>query len=467
MISASLHPEPVRAACKPRGRFAFGLTPRTIWLLAAGLALALPGFFSARLGYGMLIWDALVLVAALWTACVCPLRNRSPWSAHGATRLRSIAQPKSKSPWSRTAELFFECRIVDDLPEALVAVPSTRSLRVYPRVRATLRYTIEPRERGDVTAGSVYLRYRSLLGLIDNGPWRRSSRPCASIPRCGKARTRRFFSRAAARSICNCARSRERGLGRDFESLREYLEGDDLRDICWTATARRGQLITRRYQTERSQAVWIVLDAGRLLQGRILRDTDDPERRGYSKLDYACSTAVALAQLALFSGDRVGLLVYGQHVQQRVLPGRGPAHLRQIVEALAQARAEISEADHLRATATLNRWQPRRALILWITDLAETAMRPEVIDGAMQLLRRHVLLFVAMAQPDVEAIAKGRPKNVEQMFRASAAQELVMRRELLLARLRDQGALTLDLDPEQLTSAVLNQYLKVKERAMV
>ena len=94
----------------------------------------------------------------------------------------------------------------------------------------------------------------------------------------------------------------------------------------------------------------------------------------------------------------------------------------------------------------MNRWQPRRALILWITDLAETAMRPEVIDGAMQLLHRHVLLFVAMAQPDVEAIANARPRNVEQMFRASAAQELTGRRELLLARLREQGALTLDLE---------------------
>jgi len=83
------------------------------------------------------------------------------------------------------------------------------------------------------------------------------------------------------------------------------------------------------------------------------------------------------------------------------------------------------------------------------------------------LLHRHVLLFVAMAQPDVEAIANARPKTVEQMFRASAAQELTSRRELLLARLREQGALTLDLDPAQLTAAVLNQYLKVKERAMV
>jgi uncharacterized protein (DUF58 family) len=104
---------------------------------------------------------------------------------------------------------------------------------------------------------------------------------------------------------------------------------------------------------------------------------------------------------------------------------------------------------------------------LWVTDLAETAMRPEVIDGAMQLLRRHVLLFVAMAQPEVELIAQIRPKSVDEMFRAAAAQEMTGRRELLLARLHEQGALTLDLNPEALTSSVLNQYLTVKERAMV
>ena len=467
MISASLHPETVRATCKPRGRFAFGLTPRTIWLLVGGLALALPGFFSARLGYGMLVWDALVLVAALWDGMRLPapqaITVERSWS--NAPSLSSTTEIEIAV--EQNGATILDCRIVDDLPEALVGVPATRSLRAYPRVRAALRYAIDPRDRGDVTTGSVYLRYRSLLGLIDKWAMAPLEQTVRVYPALRQGEDQEIFLARGRQIDLELRQVRERGLGRDFESLREYLEGDDLRDICWTATARRGQLITRRYQTERSQAVWIVLDAGRLLQGRILRDTDDEQRRGYSKLDYACSTAVALAQLALYSGDRVGLLVYGQHVQQRVLPGRGPAHLRLIVEALAQARAETSEADHLRATATLNRWQPRRALILWITDLAETAMRPEVIDGAMQVLRRHVLLFVAMAQPDVEAIAKGRPKNVEQMFRAAAAQELVMRRELLLARLRDQGALTLDLDPDQLTSAVLNQYLKVKERAMV
>lgn len=467
MISSSLHPEPIRAACIPRGRFAFGLTQRAIWLLAAGLLLAMPGFFHASWGLGMVEWDSLVLLAIILDGLRLPAAQRITIERSWSNAPALDSETEIQLAIEHDAKTILECNLTDDLPDALVAEPATRNLRVFPRVHATLRYKLEPRERGDVRTGAVYIRFGSALGLVERWAVAPLDQPVRVYPALRQGEDQEIFLARGRQVEMQLRRARERGLGRDFESLREYLDGDDLRDVCWTATARRGQLVTRRYQTERSQAVWIVLDAGRLLRGRILNDPDVPVRRGHSKLDYACSTAVALAQLALFSGDRVGLLVYGQHVQQRVLPGRGHAHLRQIVEALAQARAELSEADHLRATAVLNRWQPRRALILWITDLAETAMRPEVIDGAMQLLRRHVLLFVAMAQPDVSAIANARPRNVEEMFRASAAQELTSRRELLLARLRDQGALTLDLDPAQVTSAVLNQYLRVKERAMV
>ena len=467
MINASLHPDTVRATCSPRGRFAFGLTPRAIWLLVAGLLLALPGFFDWRLAYGMLVWDGLVIAAALWDGMRLPAPQLIAVDRSWNNAPSLDSETEIDLGVEQSGATILDCRIIDDLPDAFVATPATQRLRVYPNVRACLRYRLEPRERGDAQTGAVYLRYSSLLGLMERWAMAPLEQTVRVYPALRQGEDQEIFLARGRQIDMQLRLAQQRGLGRDFESLREYLDGDDLRDVCWTATARRGQLITRRYQTERNQAVWIVLDAGRLLRGRILPDTNDPERWGHSKLDHACSTAVALAQLALYSGDRVGLLVYGQHIQQRVLPGRGPAHLRLIVEALAQAKAETGEADHLRATATLNRWQPRRALILWITDLAETAMRPEVIDGAMQLLHRHVLLFVAMAQPDVEAIANARPKNVAQMFRASAAQELTSRRELLLARLREQGALTLDLDPAHLTSAVLNQYLKVKERAMV
>jgi uncharacterized protein (DUF58 family) len=498
MISPSLHPDPVSAVCERRRRWGFGLTPRTIALLLAGFVWLVPGFWDWRLAFAMPAWDALVLLAALFDGLRLPAPAKLTASRSWSNAPALDSDTEIELTIESHGKTILDCRLVDDLPPALVAEPETLRLTAFPRVPATLRYRVEPRERGDWPTGWLYVRYRSGLGLLER--WARAplTQTVRVYPALRTGEEQQIFLARSRQIDLQLRRARQRGLGRDFESLREYREGDDLRDICWTASARRGSPITRQYQSERSQPVWIVLDCGRLMRSRVAAaqpaepscfvsghdfsraDTREkkagalaPEGKSrgdqqvHSKLDHACSTAVALAQLALYSGDRVGLLAYGQGIQQRLLPGRGAAHLRQFIESLAQVRAESGEADHLRATAVLSRLQPRRSLVLWITDLAETAMRPEVIDGALQLLRRHVLLFVAMAQPEVESIAQARPKNMEQMFRAAAAQEMAGRRELLLARLHEQGALTLDLDPEALTSSVLNQYLTVKERAMV
>ena len=478
MISSSLHPGPAHATCERRRRWSFGLTARSIGLLTAGFLFILPGFWESRLSYTMLIWDGVVLVAALFDGLRLPhvsqLTATRTWSNAPALDSETEIELTIENH-SRT---IVNCRLVDDLPPALVADPAMHRLTAFPRVPGRLRYRVEPQERGDCETGWLYVRYRSPLGLTERWAKAPLQQTVRVYPALRTTEEQQIFLARSRQIDLQLRLTRQRGLGRDFESLREYREGDDLRDICWTATARRGSLITRQYQTERSQPVWIVLDCGRLMRSRVAALARPSSRSGvdrgsfpqpqvHSKLDHACSTAVALAQLALYSGDRVGLLAYGQGIQQRLLPGRGSDHLRQLIELLAQVRSESSEADHLRATAVLNRLQPRRSLILWVTDLAETAMRPEVIDGAVQLLRRHVLLFVAMAQPEVELIARARPRNVEQMFRSAAAQEMAGRRELLLARLHEQGALTLDLNPESLTSSVLNQYLTVKERAMV
>jgi len=486
MVSPSLHPDPIRATCQPRRRLPYALTPRAIALLAVGFVWLVPGFWFPRLAYAFPAWAAIVLLAALLDGLRLPPANQLTATRSWSNAPALEGETEIELTLENQGRTLLDCRVVDDLPEALVAEPATHKLTAFPRISASLRYRAQPSQRGDWPTGWLYVRYRSPLGLAERWAMADLTQTVRVYPALRQGEQQQIFLARSRQLDLQLRRASQRGLGRDFESLREYRQGDDLRDICWTATARRGSPITRQYQTERSQAVWIVLDCGRLMRARVARS---PEAAGgfnprnapvdlsrasapdktppQSKLDHACTTAVALAQLALYAGDRVGLLAYGQGIQQRLLPGRGAAHLRQLIEALAQVRAEPSEADHLRATATLSRLQPRRALILWVTDLAESAMRPEVIDGAMQLLRRHVLLFVAMAQPEVESIAQARPNTVEQMFLSTAAQQMAARRSLLLARLHEQGALTLDLNPEALTSSVLNRYLMAKERAMV
>ena len=150
---------------------------------------------------------------------------------------------------------------------------------------------------------------------------------------------------------------------------------------------------------ERSQAIWLVLDCGRLLRARV---------GSISKLDAAVNTALTLSEAMLLSGDRVGLLAYGRNIQQRILPGRGSYHLRQIMEGLVDVREEARQADHLRALSVLLNSQKRRSLVVWLTDLSETAMTPEVVDSAMRLMPRHLVLFVVIGQPDLGKAASNR-----------------------------------------------------------
>lgn len=259
-------------------------------------------------------------------------------------------------------------------------------------------------------------------------------------------------------------RRRQHGHGREFESLRDYRQGDELRDICWTATARRHQLTTRVFEIERSQAVWIVLDAGRLLRAEVRQEKSDLP---LAKLDYAVNAALSLAQVATQCGDRVGLLAYGRTIQQNVAAGRGAAHLRNIVDCLAQVRGEPYEADHSRAARVLLTEQNRRCLVIWITDFAETPTTPEVIEYAMQMTRRHLLVFAGMSQPDLTALAHKSPETPAEMYRHAAALEITNRREVLLRGLRQRGVFAFELVPGLLASSIVNQYLDIKERSLL
>jgi len=249
--------------------------------------------------------------------------------------------------------------------------------------------------------------------------------------------------------------ARVRGIGREFESLREYQQGDEYRDICWTAAARRGKLVTRLYQIERSQMVWIVVDCGRLMRARVGE---------FSKLDHAVNSALSLAQVALYSGDRVGFVAYGRGIRHQLPAAKGRAHLRQLIERLALVHEEGAEADHLQMAGRLLSDQKRRSLIVWLTDLAETSMTPEVIEAASMMMPRHLVLFVVVGQPDLAQLAARTPKDESEMYEVAAAQEVVHRRELLLARLRERGALALEVTTGAVSPVLVNAYLQIKER---
>lgn len=459
-----LGPTAVIARAQKQGKLSFAFGSRFFVALLLGFVALGPAWWFRQAIAAMFLWDAVVLVAWLWDLLQLPrpeqLEVRRNWE-----KRPSLGVPGSVAiEIHNTANIAIRARVVDETPAQLRSAPPDLSILVKPRSSAEARYDVMPAERGDTKLGRIFLRYQSPLGLAERWAVAETRQTIRVLPNLEEARRQTLYLIRSRQVDLEKRRRRQRGLGREFDSLREYRDGDELRDISWTATARRRHLVTRVFQMERSQNVWLVLDAGRLLRAQVRQEGNAPR---FSKLDYAVNAALSLAQVALYCGDRVGVLAYGRKVQQNLYAARGAHHVRAIVESLAQVRAEGVESDHGRAVRALLNAQKRRSLVVWITDFAETATVPEVIEYAMQLTPRHLVVFAAMGQPDLKALAETIPTVAADMYRHGAALEISQRRDILMRGLRQRGVLALELMPGMLASSLVTQYLDIKERSLI
>ncbi len=489
-MQATLIPETVSAQAKSQGRFGriagFGLTARGLLLLLLGVLWALPAFFHPRWVWAMAAWDLLVLGLAAAEAWGLPAPESISVERQFGSAL-SVAQATEVTVTIRhTGRRVLEIGATDELHPALLQMPRTIHVRAFPMDTAKAAWTVVPNERGEFRLGKVFLRYRKALDLVERwavADLRQEVRVYAEMERGGEM----ALYLARIRQIEQQKRKlRLKGVGREFENLREYQVGDEMRNVSWTASARRGKLITRQFTTERSQQVWIVLDAGRLSRTSFplrprpmepadglreqMRPTEDEASAGVlhvTQLDQAAAAAGALAQVVMQSGDKIGLLAYGRAVQQRVPPGTGAGHLRRIVEALAHVRSEPAEANHMQAALQLLRLQRRRGLVVWITEMGETAYRPETADAAAELSRRHLVVLLLLRHPEMRVLAKTRPRSVKEMFAMTAAREVVEREALQVARLRSAGVLVVETTPGAVKASALNEYLAVKARGLL
>jgi len=453
--TSALTPEERESPAEPNGRTGFAFGRRSFLLAAVGLVWLGPAFLNPRFAFGILAWDVLLLIAALIDLYRLPRPKELVVTRRWSEAIALSVPGKVELLVRNTGHVGIVAEALDEIPAQLRDQVPQVEIRAAAGAEAAAKYDIEPVARGDHTLGDVFLRYQSPLRLAERWARARLAQTVRVYPNLQEVRQQSIHLARSRQIEMQQRRARTRGIGREFESLREYREGDEYRNICWSATARRGKLVTKLYQAERSQTIWVVIDCGRLMQARV---------RGFAKLDYAVNTALCLAEVALYSGDRVGLLAYDRAPTQRLLPQRGSEHLRLLMEKLVDLRTGALEADHLRAMGVLRNSQKRRSLVIWLTDLAETAMTPEVIDAALQLTPQHLLLFAVIGQPDLLEMARQDPTNAAGMYAASAAQEILQRRQVLLARMRDRGALLVEVDAAAMSAAVVNAYLDVKQQ---
>lgn len=350
--------------------------------------------------------------------------------------------------------------IRDAWPPSGRACPRAHKVDVAAGQQVRLVTTLSPVRRGDQTSDLVTARSVGPLGLAGRQtshrvPWRIRILPP-------------FLSRKHLPS--RLARLRElegntpvliRGQGTEFDSLREYVVGDDVRSIDWRATARRGDVVVRTWRPERDQRVVIVLDTGRTSAGRVGVDPTANDPAGWPRLDWFMDAALLLAALASRAGDHVDFLAHDRVTRAAVFNASRTELLAQLVEAMAPLEPALVESDARAMVSAVQRRVRRRAFVVLLTDLNASALDEGLMGVLPQLSTKHEVLIAAVADPRVEKLAAGRA-DAAQVYDAAAAERARNDRRSIAARLLRAGVDVVDAPPEDLAPALADHYLAMK-----
>lgn len=323
---------------------------------------------------------------------------------------------------------------------------------------AEFSYTLTPPRRGRYSFGRTAVRFRSKLGLLWCQTFLGRSESVKVYPNMRRAKEIELKALGAQSFLSVQRRAVLRGEGREFESMRDYVRGDELRHISWTATARRNKLTTRQYQIERDQTVIIAIDGGRLMTGRIADET---------KFDTAIHSSLALMSACSRAGDNCGLLVFGRRVKKFLPPKRGVEHMDAVLEALHDLEPELIEPSYARAFQYVASNTKKRAFVVILTDVIDKDSSKDLINSLKLLRPRHLPLVVTIGDRDLNTTVAARPKNIRDVFEQSAAEEIIHQRESALRLVETLGGLALDVTTQTLGPKLLEAYLRVKERGLL
>jgi uncharacterized protein (DUF58 family) len=430
-------------------RVRFAPTPRlALALLLAGLPF---------LAGGALTWLGIALNLILLTVAAADL-IRSRHCIEAVRKPGPVLSLGTDNPL--TVELRcpdggeVEVELKDDLPLHMEAAGAWPRIRLVGGKWQTAEHRVVPMRRGQYVVGPLHGRFHSPLRLWSRRVTWNMTDTVRVYPNLKAARQWEIAIRQG-RHLAGLKRARVRGAGTEFESLREYMPGDQYRAINWTATARSGELITTLYQVDRSQPIMLLVDAGRMMI---------PQVKGLSKLDHTLNAALLLATVAAERGDHCGLMLFGGEVKAFMPPRKGRGQVLGMVEALYDVAPEQVEPDYGRMIAWLRAKHKKRSLVVLFTDMVDPDISRGLIEHLSALAAHHVVMVVCLSDPELLALSQQSPRDSRGVYQKAAALDVLAQRAETKARLQSKGVLVVDVPPEEFSAAVVNQYLVVKEQ---
>ena len=331
------------------------------------------------------------------------------------------------------------------------------SLELAPGAGGSARLPLQPRRRGRIAVSRLWVRWTGPWRLVQQTRTIPVGREIDVLPNTRGVRgaALQYFSDEA---IFGAKVQRRRGEGTEFDSLRDFAPGMDHRVIDWKHTARHRKLLSKEFRTERNHHVILAFDTGYLM----LEPLD-----GVPRLDHAINAGLALAWVALQSGDLVGSYGFDAVVRQAVPPTRGVTGFARLLRATAGLDYHHEETNFTLGLAELGARLPHRALVVLFTDFVDTVTAELMIESVQRVARRHLVVFVTLQDPFIETTVDAPPDRFEAVAEAVIAHDFRRDRMIVLDRLRRLGVHCLDVPKNGLSAGLLNRYLLIKQRGLL
>jgi uncharacterized protein (DUF58 family) len=432
--------------------------PRLLWAIAIGAGLIALSIVSPILVLLAILYHAGLIAVVSRDLALLPPRR-------GFTARRSMPEPFSlgeheevKVIVTNPAAAGLIARVADHAPSDLRPRPRELEGDFDAHGTLTVAYTTSSPRRGAYRFESVDLQVGRREGWMRRQVRIPLTHEVAVFPNIVAIKRIQLTLRRGLRALVGQRRARPPGASTAFAGLRDYVRGDDVRRISWAATARRDRPVVVEVEAERGQQVMIALDCGRLMTapaGELV------------KLDHAVNAALMLAWVAQAYGDRVGLMTFDDRVTNFIKPERGSAQLHVMTEALYAIKASYVEPDFGHAMTHLALRVGRRSMVVILTDLQDPNASRELVAHCLRLAARHLVLVVAMSDPEVLAARDAPVTTSARAYQWAAAEEFVASRRESFELLRRGGVLGLDVVAGNLSPALVERYLELKERALL
>lgn len=348
--------------------------------------------------------------------------------------------------------------LLDELPFQFQRRDFTQQARLKPGEQKELHYSLRPVERGEYAFGNTNCFIKSPLGLVQRRIILQNETMVKVYPSYLQLKNYELYSYNDRLTELGVHKKRIIGHSMEFDHIKEYVRGDDVRRLNWKATARRGNLMVNNYVEEKSQQVYCVIDKGRAMKMPF---------EGLSLLDYAINASLIFSNIALQKGDKMGLVTLAaQNVE--ILPASNKKlHMNKILDMLYAQETQWEESDYEKLSVTVRSVFSQRSLLILYTNFESMTGLQRQLPYLRRLSRYHLLLVVFFENTELKKVTQDEVQDVEGIYRQVIAQKFAYEKKLMVRELSKYGIISLLTPPEQLTMNVINKYLELKARALI